>query len=473
MPDNLEKRERPILPKRQEPPSPNSNNVNDTAVSPSQNVQSGVVENAREQRVTGEVRATGARNVPPQGNRPQNRSQNGKPGVRKVGERRPTGRTPQMARRNGQVHRNPQNVDINKVRKEIEEEDKKQEKAHKKLIIFIVIAAVIIAGLLTAFVVINVRNDRINNMKLDAPVLHVNQLYNGTALNVDSIPNATKYEYVISDSNGKETKIDSTNGYIELNTYLNQAGIYGVKVRAYGKGPRATSDFSEVETVMNYVALEAPRLFVNGLDQDQTNKNVYTTNSDITNDKITWNAVPNASKYRINYGVNLENDEILFFEVDARSGINTFQLSDIYTFGPGAYIISVVAVPARNSYYLSSIYTYDDCKTIKCYLEQKMVQNAEYDKQTKTLSFGLEDGKYFDGDFKIVVGYGTSVPSQEFTVLSTDVVTEYDGNFANYEIDLSGFINNDGVVSVMITTLTNSTYGTNSGQASATIINWI
>ena len=461
MPDNFERRERPVLPPRPTPPIPNNpnRNINGAPVTPAPSSQSGAM-GVHGQRPQNRV----------QTNNVQNASAHNKMRSGRQPGRRNADRLQQSARKKQHSRGMPQNVDINQVRKEIEEEDKKQEKAHKRLIVFIIIGSILFAGLLSAFLVINIQNDRKNNTKLSTPVLHVNQLYNGTALSVDKIENATKFEYVISDSNGRETKFDSVNGYVELSTYLNQAGVYNVKVRAYGKGPRATSDFTEVETIINQIPLESPRFFINGLDQDQTNKSVYKTNANISNDTITWGAVPNAAKYRVNYGVDLENDEILYFEVDAKTGVNTFQLSDIYTFGPGAYIISIVAVPARNSYYLNSIYTYDDCKTIKCYLEQKMVQNAEYDAQSKTLSFSLEDGKYFDGDFSITVRYGSNIPNQEFSVHSIDVVTEYDGNLASYIVDLSGFAN-DGAVSLTITTLTNSTYGSNSSPASATIIN--
>lgn len=292
----------------------------------------------------------------------------------------------------------------NKSKKQPKTPKKQKEPKVKKplsktaLIILSVIATVVLA-LIVVIAGLMLKNIAYNR-KLSAPSLTVEQLYNGTVLEVSKIDGAVSYEFEIKKlSDNTISTIKSSSNILELNSYLNQVGEYSVKVRALGRGSGATSDYSETVEFDNYKQLSKPQIFINNLDKQ--NNTLYKTNSQTNDDTISWNSVANASKYIVRYGVNLSNGTIASMEQAQKQGEVVFDLSKIYKNGPGSYQISVIAVPENNSYYLQS--DYEQIITVEYYASMDNVSVAKYNKTTKALSFELLVGSNYGNEFSLSI----------------------------------------------------------------------
>lgn len=343
-------------------------------------------------------------------------------------------------------------------------EEKKQNKKplNKKLLAILIIAIAIVVLALTLFIVLKVNENKRNNTKLETPTVEVAQLgANGTFLVATETKGATKYEFVVTNVSGESKTYTSTEHYLEFGSYLSQAGSYSVKVRVFGKGAGATSDFSEVETFENYVALDAPKVYVNNMDL--VSENSYKTNKNSSDDTLSWDAVPNAVKYYINYSADVTSDTIYYIECEAKVGLNTFDLNNIYIFGAGLYQVSIIAVPEAGGYYTNS--EYDKIISIACYSQENAPINVSFDSTSKVLTFDLLNGAYFDGDFELVISYydysSVVYCNMEGALISNGTYEEGGEQYTTYRADLTQVLSGS-VKKIGVTTLKTNDYSTNS-----------
>lgn len=351
-----------------------------------------------------------------------------------------------------------------KPKKEKPQKDKapkeKKKRNKKKIVIIILLIVFVLAcagGGAAALVLIN----KENNKKLSTPVLDVVQLYSGTVLTTNKIEGATKYEFVITDSNGKTTPISSTTNSLELGSYLNQPGNYSAKARVFGKGEGATSDYTETINFKCYVMLETPKVFVNYLDEIA---NGYKTNSNLEDDTLSWDAVKNAEKYLVRYGADLESGEVKSIEVEATANEVKFSLNELYKNGTGLYQISVIAIPNDETYYLKS--EAGSVFNVEYYAQQTQVQSASYNRESKTLTFQIFEKGNYGNEFGLYITYASGI--KEHKIYLNQVITTISDGVVTIETNIAQLVSGD-ILNMTIITLSDGAYSTNSQAKVVTI----
>ena len=348
-----------------------------------------------------------------------------------------------------------------KVKEPKQVKERKPRKKLSKKAWIVIVAVVLVLGLsggIAGLVVMNAEN----NKKLLTPTISVVQLFNGTVLEVEPQEKATKYEFVITDGNNKKSTFTTTTNSIELKQYLSQAGVYSVKARVYGVGGGATSDFSAEKSFVNYITLATPNIFINNMDKilEGGVEIGYKTNTNKEDDTITWEAIKNAGKYYVRYGVDSQTTNVKYLEVEAANGVVTFPLSRIYAEGTGKYLISVVAVPegGDDCYYLES--DYQKLISIEYYEKQSAPTFVVYDKQTKELRFTLNANGLYGSAFDLLINYidGTT---KEHKIYLKDANVETSGNVVTVKCNLEQVASGD-ITSIAIVTLSDGPYSTDS-----------
>lgn len=341
-------------------------------------------------------------------------------------------------------------------------------KSSKKKLIIILVCVIVLAaggGVAGWFLLGNKGNDN----KLQTPTLKVEQLYNGTVLEASKIESAVSYEFELTNlsDNSKENLPLFSKNVVELKSYLSKVGSYSVKVRALGKTTKAHSDYSEPVTFKNYKQLQTPQIDVLNMNVNSENSLLYKTNEDtapegITNDKISWSAVANADYYVVRYGANIENETINTIIVDKQDGMVNFDLNKIYNNGTGSYQISVVAMPAEDSYYLAS--EYQKIVTVEYYSQRDDIEEADYNKETKILEFRLDSDKMLYGnEFEVYLTYANETKEHKIYLDKCEKVDNLTYRTSLYQID------NGNVVSIRIKTLGDGRYSTDSNAIDVTI----
>ena len=327
----------------------------------------------------------------------------------------------------------------------------------KKILIALIILLVLVClgGGVTAWVLIN----QANNIKLLTPEVSVVQLYNGTIVETQAQDGATKYEYVITDPTGKQSKIEYSSNRLELNRYFNQAGQFSVKIRVFGKGAGATSDYSKIIQFENKVQLSAPDVHVNNLEKIMSGSAIigYKNNTNIADDTLTWDPIKNASKYYVRYGVDLSTNTVKHIEVDGTSGQVSFNLSKIYEKGTGRYQISVIAVAEDGSYYLNS--DYQEVINIEYYAKQDPVYDLAYNKTTKILSFKINENSNHGSEFDLFISYADGTKSHKIYLDQANV--SISGGVIAVSCSLSQVANAE-ILSLSVVTLSDGEYSTDS-----------
>lgn len=336
----------------------------------------------------------------------------------------------------------------------------KRIKNNKRLAIGLVIAfgVIVLGGGITAGVLVN----QANNKKLLTPTLSVIQLYNGTILDIEYQAGVTRYEFVITDATGKTNTYTSKESTLEMSHYLNQPGNFSVKARVYGKGSGATSDYCSAISFTNYVQLETPNVFINNLDKILSDGVVqgYKNNTNLADDTISWDSVKNASKYYVRYGVDTTKNVVVYEEVIPQSeGTISFPLSKIYEKGTGRYQISVIAIPAENSNYLKS--NYEQIYSVEYYAKQSKVENANYNKETKTLTFALPVAN-FGSEYDLFISYASETKEHKIYLEQAEVSTSNGVTFVTCSLQQ---IASGDILSMTIVTLSDGAYSTNSEAA--------
>lgn len=342
---------------------------------------------------------------------------------------------------------------------------KKQKKVNKKILILIfsiTFVALAIAGAVTAFILINNKN----NKKLPTPTLEVIQLYNGTVLKASDIANSTAYEFEIINNAGKVNTYKVSSSSLELYSYLNQGGAYSVRVRVYGKGAGATSNYSSKVNFTNYVQLKTPKVYINNLDEVIGKENAYKTNSNLTDDTITWDNITGADKYLVRYGADVSTDTIQSEEVLATGETITFNLSKIYAKGSGVYQISVVAVPSSSTYYLQS--NYENIITLEYFAQQTPASNVVFNKTKKEITFSFVNGSNYGNELSLNISYTSNLGETSHKIYLNQCKKEIVGGKVNYTATLTQ-INTLNIFAMTLVTLSDGIYSTNSSPAVVTI----
>lgn len=355
-------------------------------------------------------------------------------------------------------------IDSKPSSKNTKSTSQKNKRGKKPLIISLIVAIclMVIGGGIAGYII----TDKENNRKLETPVLEVVQLFNGTVLETNALKGATKYEFLVTDGTGNSNTFTSLTNTLELNKYLKQAGDFSVKARALGKGKGATSDYSDVVSFTNYITLDAPVIHIGNMDKilDRGKVIGYKNNTDLTDDVVSWDAIKNASKYYVRYGVDLTNNTVKYEEVPATLGVVSFSLSNIYKYGTGKYQISVVAVPEAGSYYLQS--GYQEIISIEYFAKQPAVSDAEYNKETKTLTFKLPETASDSLELDLFVTYATS--TKHHKIYLNDTIKTVSGGYINVSCNLQQIAVGD-IISMTIVTLSDGVYSTNSDAATVEI----
>lgn len=262
-------------------------------------------------------------------------------------------------------------------KKSYKAESKKFFRKHKKLIIILssVLFAIIIGVVL--FVLLTGETGE----KLLTPEFNVYQRESGTVLIVEKQENAQGYEIVISQTGKPDVVFSSKENTIELRLYLNEPGIFNIKVRVLGNSPKNHSDLSNSKQIANYVKLDTPQLFKDGKI-------------------ISWNNVNNAVAYKLYYKANVQEDVVDFIEIPADKSQYTFDLTQLEQYGAGLYPICVEAI-ASGEFLLNSDYSetinFEYCSE----LDKPMA--VVFDSETKMLSFVTVKNRTQASKYLIVV----------------------------------------------------------------------
>lgn len=256
----------------------------------------------------------------------------------------------------------------NETKSKKQKPQKEKKKINKLIIILLLIAVVILALVITC---LSLYIKKITT-KLATPTYEIYQRDVGTIINIDKVDNAIGYEVTMSKEGLSDAVVKSTSNIVEIKSYLNNAGEFNVKIRALGKTDKATSDYSEIKTVVNNVELDTPNVFRDG--------NI-----------ISWNPVAKAVSYKIYYGVNFNDDTVAYKTVEQNNNIITFDLTSLNEFGAGAYTINIEAI-ADELYYTNSRYS----KTIvyEYYEKTQDVLQPIFNISNKKLTFMLDKSKY-------------------------------------------------------------------------------
>lgn len=296
------------------------------------------------------------------------------------------------------------------------------------LIIIIVLAVIIFAGAVTGLVLYL---NKINT-KLKTPDFLVVTRQNSTLIYISEIENSTSYEIDITPTNANSFSFKSSETEIELNSYLNQAGTFVIKVRALGKTQKATSDFSAEQTITNNVTLDAPYIFKD-------------------NNVLSWNPIKNADKYRLYYKENSDTGILNYVEVEQNDVLITFNLNNLNTYGVGLYPVCVEAVAKSGSFYLNS----NTSNTIEYKVVEKLQCpiNAIFNKTENKISFMVLKEKTLPTKFNVVFTLQDN-SLQEFNLLTDEMDSSEETyntqNVVKYTAFLDKLISNENVISVTI-----------------------
>ena len=125
---------------------------------------------------------------------------------------------------------------------------------------FLIILASVVLAIIVGIILIFVFSGKPGE-KRHTPTFEVYQRDSGTILVVEEQDNALGYEVVISQTGKQDAVFASQSNTIELRLYLNEPGIFNVKIRVLGESASTHSDFSVSKQIANYVKLDTPLLF--------------------------------------------------------------------------------------------------------------------------------------------------------------------------------------------------------------------
>lgn len=256
----------------------------------------------------------------------------------------------------------------NETKTKKQKPQKEKKKINKLMVILLIVVVVILAVVITC---LSLYIKKITT-KLATPTYEIYQRDVGTIINIDKVDNALGYEITMCKEGLSDAIFKSTSTVVEIKSYLNKAGEFNVKIRALGKTDKATSDYSEIKTVVNNIALDTPNVFRDG--------NI-----------ISWNPVAKAVNYKIYYGVNFNADTVSYKIVEQNNNIINFDLTTLNEYGAGAYPIYVQAI-TDEQFYLNSGYS----KTIvyEYYEKTQDVLQPIFNLSSKKLTFMLDKSKY-------------------------------------------------------------------------------
>lgn len=290
------------------------------------------------------------------------------------------------------------------------------------------------------------------NTKLETPIFQVYKRNNGTILNIDKVEGAYSYEISISNSANKTAVFQSQNNVVELKSYLNKAGEYSLKIRALGKTPKATSDYSEESQIVNYITLDTPIVFKDG--------NV-----------IFWNPVDKAVEYKVFYKADITLDAVSFITIPQNDTLISFDLEQLNAFGPSYYPVSVQAI-TTSAYYLDSDYS-----SIVDYEYYDKLQNPiqpQLNLSSNILTFTLLNNKYKSTKYKLLITIENSGDYLTMPyVISLDEVDRINVNYENqsatkYSVNLIELTTGE-ILNATICALSDSKYSTDSDIINITI----
>lgn len=249
-----------------------------------------------------------------------------------------------------------------------DDDDDKEKKNIFKNKKFIIIASSIAAAILLVVLGVVIFSGG-QAEKFSTPNFMVYKRSSGTVLIIDNEKTAQGYEVVIYQNGSSQAQFTSANSTVELRLYLSTPGVFSVKVRILGASAGEHSDYSEPKTFTNFVKLDTPEVFRN-------------------QDILSWNAVANASSYKVYYKANTVTDSVDFVELPAVLGqdVVQFDLTELNAYGAGLYPVCVEAI-ASGEYRLNSAYSAVNHYEYHSAIDDPMA--AVYDSQSKQLSFAV------------------------------------------------------------------------------------
>ena len=286
------------------------------------------------------------------------------------------------------------------------------------------------------------------SQKLETPTFTYYQVHTGTIIEASLNQRADKYEFVITQPGKEDVSIVAKSNLLELGSYLNQPGQYGIKVRCLGKVEKAHSDYSQSQIITYKAMLEAPTIYKN------------------PDDTISWDAIANAHGYRVYYKVDPTTNEMQYVEMTPLGNLDVvkFYLVDIYEIGQGVYPITVVAVGRSGGVYLDSAPS--NTVMVNYSKQMQVPQDATYYNDTKTLKIAIDTSARIPKQFKVEVTYDNQERTKALHYVVTDDVN-YKDEFVNgvscrvYSASFSEFAI-DNVLSMKITALAPDVYSTDS-----------
>ena len=394
---------------------------------------------------------------------------------------------------NNEVKQNKENASKTKAEDKAKiakktKKTKKHKKISKKALIIIIASIFLVLALgggITAIVLVN----QANNRKLATPVLTYDGPFDGGeivgVLKTNVIEGATCYQFELTYLSGDNEKkvIETTTNYKVLEEAFSAPGEYSVRARVLGRGPGATSDYSETITFVNKHKLASPSVSVKNLDSSNTG-NKFVTNSLLTDDHLYWHVIPNTTKYVVRYGADLENlepksltvevvdeipenaNETEVVEVLSNNGVIKFDLNNIYKNGTGVYRVSVIAV-ATSQYYIDSLA--EKTVTIEYYAQSTKPENATYDKATKTLTFTMPESGNYGNEFEIEIRSSSGRTYHSIFVNEEDITKLEGSKNVTISVELSGFNITQNVIEMKIRTIKNNQFSTDSEFANVTL----
>ena len=337
-----------------------------------------------------------------------------------------------------------------KIQKNADKTPKDKAKNGKKKRVFLTIAIclILVIGIVVAILLLGGKK---NTDRLLTPKFEVLDLANETLIRVEAVEGAKGYKYFVYDENLNEIFSQAINeDYLELASLLKQSGKYYVRVQTLGAEENQNSKISDYVEYVKYNPLKVSNFYVNGLDVEYGDDgNIkYNINENFDDDFISWQSVKEAEMYYVCYGANVEDAELLMYEIENTEGTITFNLQNIFENGVGEYRVSVVAIAKENSYYANTNFLCNEQDLITVVYTAKLDSpiNVAYNVESETLTFRYYYVPMFDGEFEILIKYKSE---QKNYILKGDKLTQ-NGNL--YSVFL-GEINSGEVMSISIRAL--------------------
>ncbi|MBE7082512.1 MAG: hypothetical protein E7378_02385 [Clostridiales bacterium] len=321
---------------------------------------------------------------------------------------------------------------------------RKMSKKKKRVIAFLIIFVLLLAG----GGAMGIMYYQDISQKLETPTFTYYQLHTGTIIETSLNQKADKYEFIITQPGREDISIVAKSNRLELGSYLNQPGQYGIKVRCLGKVAKAHSEYSQQQIVTNYKKLATPTIHKNA------------------DDTISWDAVANASKYWVYFGANELSEDMRYIEIAAYSGMDvvTFNLAQIYENGEGVYPITVVAKARSGGFYLDS--DLSNKVDVKHFEQMQTPIEATYYNSSKTLQIAAASNIRIPEQYKVEITYDNPERTTAVHyVVTTDL--NYEGKTVQgiwcyvYTANFNEFAT-DNVLSINITALAPDGYSTDS-----------